>query len=492
LHDNHHQQAQALPMRVVSAFRNDPINSIANHKPKYDNYLSAVVAERDHKSDGDFKYMFDLLDDFRYSIGDERLSATSNAGNKWWSIGIKNRQHVTISNYVRAMKSFNYNTSVTLVTQLELDSQPFHHTLELCERWDGPMSVSIFLARGLNELPVAMSLIKFVRQCLPAPLSGCMRDKVTWHLVFTSSKPDINDLSSALTYPKYHLDTINYSSFANTDQCPKFNDSSAFELIKRFQNDILAKNNKSVISLAGGEAGRRAETPVNVLRNVARNTAKTKYVLVTNVDLYPSVHLAGNFNELINGNNGTISSHRLANVERCIFPLPAFEMHKSDELNTQQQIPKTKRDLVELVSNGRVGPYREPDCIWCHEFPDEHNWLSSIVDDQKDELTVFKTAAWTHSGARGWSPFFLAQNSYPNYNEDLMTNERVDLMYEICLKDYSMIVLNNGFLIRSEDSNEMPGLTRKHVRVQEQVHSVEKALSNLTLSYKDNANIKKC
>uniref|UniRef100_A0A6G1SLX2 N-acetyllactosaminide beta-1,3-N-acetylglucosaminyltransferase n=1 Tax=Aceria tosichella TaxID=561515 RepID=A0A6G1SLX2_9ACAR len=506
LHNDHTDQQAAINVGLSSSLTGVVNSSISdslhlsanNQKPKYDNYLSSIIYERDHKSDIETKNITVLLDDFIYSIGDERLSETANsaASNKWWSIGVKNKQHVTISNYVRAMKSFNYNSSVTLATQLVLKSQSFHHCLELCERWDGPMSVSVFLSRGLNELPLTVSLIKFLRQCLPAPLSACMRDKVTWHLVFTTSKPDTKSLKDSLSYPKYHLDTINYSSFANTDQCPKFASSNANELIRYFQSDILAKNNKSLISLTGGGAASEAETPVNVLRNVARDATKTKYVLVTNVDLYPSVHLAGNFVELVESDRlRTINSHDLGNLERFIYPLPAFEMQNSLKEggdSTQQQIPRTKQDLVELISNGKIWPYREPNCVWCQEFPRKREWLNSI-SNQSDKLTVFEPTEWTHSatGTRGWSPFFLAQNSYRDYDENLSANERVDLMYELCLLNYRMIVLDNGFLVKLLDPNETPATTggvNNHDRDQ----SVEVALSKLAQKYKENANIKRC
>jgi hypothetical protein len=498
---------------VANALISGPVgagsmNSNSNIKPKYDNYLSSIIYERDHKSDGDNKYTSDLLDDFKYSIGDERLPESSKAGNKWWSIGVRNQRHVTIANYIRAMKSFNYNSSVTLATHLVLKSQSFHHVLELCKRWDGPISVAIFLSSGLNELPVAVSLIKFVRLCLPAPLVACMRDKLTWSLVFTTNKPDAHkSLLSSLSYPKYHLDTINYSSFADTDQCPKFADLSATELVKRFQADIIAKNNNSLISSPNGNgigisSAGDAETPVNVLRNIARNTANTKYVLVTNVDLYPSVHLAGNFNELINSETEK-SNKQLADLERCIFPLPAFEV----ELGAgEQQIPKTKRDLVELSSKGKIRPYREAGCDLCHEFSRQRDWLNSTGEgggaDQSDKLAVFETIEWTRSGPfTGWSPFFLAQNTYRNYNENLLSNERIDVMYEMCLLNYRLVLLDDGFLIRLTDSDRIQlattaGDKQQHMNGTHESaggrQSVEAALSSVSEKYKDKVNTTRC
>lgn len=284
-------QHQREKIKLLSALvtsklvRNRPESLIDDHKPKYDDYLSSIIHENDHIS---FQSMSDLLDDFSYFIGDERLTGARNRGNKWWSIKEVDKKHVIISNYIRAMKSFDPESSVTLITRLTLESQSLYHTLEQCEHWNGPISVSVFLSKGLDIMPVAITLIKFVRQCLPAPLSACMRDKITWHLAFTPKQLDTEALSSSLSYPNYHLDTLHYSSFASSDQCPKLGNLSANELIELFQKDILVRNNMNLISLTETDSNGTADPIMNVIRDVARATAKTKHVLVTNVEEIPT------------------------------------------------------------------------------------------------------------------------------------------------------------------------------------------------------------
>lgn len=55
------------------------------------------------------------------------------------------------------------------------------HVPELCQRWEGPLSVSVY-APG-TDLPVAVRKIIFLRSCGPP----CVRLNVTWHLIFETA-----------------------------------------------------------------------------------------------------------------------------------------------------------------------------------------------------------------------------------------------------------------------------------------------------------------
>jgi hypothetical protein len=78
--------------------------------------------------------------------------------------------------------------------------------------------------------------------------------------------------------------------------------------------------------------------PVNIGRNVARDSAVTHYILPSDIELYPSPGLIQNFLDMVRRQEPP-----LLHANPKVFPLPIFELEKGVEL------PANKTQLVSPV-----------------------------------------------------------------------------------------------------------------------------------------------
>lgn len=79
--------------------------------------------------------------------------------------------------------------------------------------------------------------------------------------------------------------------------------------------------------------------PVNVGRNIARETAVTHYVLASDIELYPSPDLPSRFLEMIRERE----QPELFKPNPKVFVLPIFEV------NEKSKPPQNKTSLVSIV-----------------------------------------------------------------------------------------------------------------------------------------------
>lgn len=474
--------------------------SSSNSRPKYDNYLSSVIKERNSQKQVNSEEPFD---DLHFTLDEEQIrkhskiaklnqssSSTtySESATTWWKLGARdNDKYVTVTDYIRAMKSFNYNSSITLTTQATTEF--IYHTLELCKRWDGPISVAVFTPGP--ELRIATTLIKFMRQCLPMPLSACIRDKVTWHLAYNRNHgPE----PSAIKYPKYNLDLDNYPLFVEQDQCPKLAGPEPSDSIKQFEADLKEKNKMVPINY---RQQFKIPYPINVLRNTARLAANTKYVLASDVELYPSINLVSSFsNMLANHNLLEEYSNSTNEIKRFVFTLPIFEV----KLNVSA--PKTKNELIKLASQGDAIFFHKWVCDACQNFPNRLSWLQTdkfgLVDYQAspDELVVFEVTQ-RNKTRDSWEPIFIGTNQDPLYDDRLTWDGRRDKMaqmYEMCLQDYHLMVLGNAFLVHAPgikhiDKNDN---IKRYNYMRENNAIYDETMSRLRRQYSTSSNINKC
>lgn len=80
--------------------------------------------------------------------------------------------------------------------------------------------------------------------------------------------------------------------------------------------------------------------PVNVGRNIARESAVTHYVLASDIELYPNPNLPSKFLEMIRRSN----QPELNKPNPKVFVLPIFEVEKNC------QPPENKTSLVHIYS----------------------------------------------------------------------------------------------------------------------------------------------
>lgn len=414
----------------------------------YESYLSSVLRERN----------------LRNSQADDLMD--SHHGKKpWWSFLPRNG-FMTVINYIRANKSFNYNSSITLTTQASTNF--LHHTVELCKRWDGPISVAIF-SPG-EALKNAVTLIKFMRMCLPAPINACIRDKVTWHFVYNEQQgPSMSELK----YPEAYLDRENQPLFSNHDQCPKFLGPDPIDLVKQFEAQLQTTNHPPSTLY-----------PINILRNTARLAATTRYVLASDIELYPSIDLVPKFINFVSNHN-VRAEHK---SDKYVFTLPIFEV------KANCSPPKTKSDLLKMIVKGDAIFFHKYVCDACQNFPNRLEWIKEHENDEKSPIFI---ATKRVRSRNSWEPIFIGTNEDPLYDERMSWDGRRDKMsqmYEMCLQDYTLLVLRDAFLVHApgikhiveSDQKKRLQFIRKNNRI------YDSAIANLKQKYSTKETINIC
>lgn len=156
--------------------------------------------------------------------------------------------------------------------------------------------------------------------------------------------------------------------------------------------------------------------PVNVGRNIARETAQTHFILPSDVELYPSPNLITKFLEMIAENRGP-----LLRSNPRVFPLHLFEV------GATQAVPETKTHLKEMLTNGTAFPFHKKLCPGCHNVPKSKEWQTA---NETEGLHVF------HIGKRmgyfiHWEPIFIGTHADPLYDERLSWEGKSDKMTQV-------------------------------------------------------------
>lgn len=236
------------------------------------------------------------------------LSATTTERPVWWSTETRGSYSV-IKSYVIAEQSVAFNESVTLTTQGSFEF--LHHAEELCKRWDGPISVAVY-APG-EDFKVSVGLINYLRRCR----DPCVQRNITWHFIFdTVYGPPLTNIS----FP----DAISTNGLLNCS----------------LTNDDLPLYFKSTFRTT-----HKTPYPINVVRNVARLGSRTRYLLASDIELYPSLNVVSMFLNLSKRENaGQVSLVNPAVPH--VYVLPIFEVKAG------LSAPYTKQELVNMVKKG--------------------------------------------------------------------------------------------------------------------------------------------
>ena len=232
---------------------------------------------------------------------------TSSRRISWWTFETRNAYSV-INNYIPAEEVVPPN-SVTLSTQGTFEFLP--HAIELCRRWDGHISIAIYAPGG--DFNVALQTIYYFRRCR----DECFKNRISWHFIYDSKHgPSQEEIS--------------------------FPDS----LISM---DNLALNcslsNEQLLWSSSFRSEHKLPYPINVARNVARLNSQTKYLLASDIELYPSLHVSALFQDLLKREaNGQVDlvDPRVPHV----YVFPIFEVREGLEA------PKTKSQLIEMIKKG--------------------------------------------------------------------------------------------------------------------------------------------
>ncbi|XP_076367279.1 beta-1,4-glucuronyltransferase 1-like [Tachypleus tridentatus] len=314
---------------------------------------------------------------------------------------------ILVKNYISAVSLPGFNESVTLTTQ---GTYPYlHHAEVLCGRWDGPLSVAVY-APG-TDLPVVLKIIFFLQQCG----NSCVSRNVSWHLVYDMKfGPDVEELKNP----------------ENITGVFSINCTAGMEALN------LSSNFRKVHKLP---------YPINLLRNLARLQAKTYYVLPSDIELYPSVNIVSRFLQLVAREKSGVTP---APPAPHVYHLPIFEV------KTNVPAPTTKEELVSLLKENKAIFFHKWVCDQCQRFPRRDEWVKVLPGN--NTLGVFQVTK-RKPPLTAWEPIYIGTNNEPLYDERLTwegKRDKMSQMYELCLLNYDVYILDNAFLVHA------PGIKR--------------------------------
>lgn len=314
-------------------------------------------------------------------------------------------KYVVQWDFIPSDLSVPFNDSVTLTTQATHEF--LQHVPVLCSRWQGPISVAVF-APG-TDYAVALDKIAFLRHCD----DPCVSANVTWHMVY-----DRDHAPPA---------AVVVDSSSSADFLQSWNGSCASDVMER--------------EYAQFRKAHRMTYPINVLRNVARRRARTRYILASDIELYPSANVIPRFMNLVAERwrrNATEAS------APQVFVLPIFEVQ------AKQRPPLTKRVLVDMLRNKSAIFFHKWVCDQCQKFPKREEWVE-YVPAEDDALGILTTTKRDRT-KRSWEPIYIGTNDDPFYAEELTWEGKRDKMsqsYELCLRGYDFHILDNAFLVHA-------------------------------------------
>ncbi|KAH8376663.1 hypothetical protein KR093_000657 [Drosophila rubida] len=304
-----------------------------------------------------------------------------------------------LQNYVRAEHGeLKCHESITYTTHA--DYTFLDNLVPLLERWNAPISIAMH-APGTDFQPTLDS-IKYLRDCVPG--NQLVRTFATFHIYFgTKHIPK--------TVPKAQ-DALK-AGYNCSLPAPYFNVSSGH----------LYKAQKKLLY------------PVNVGRNIARDSALTHFILASDIELYPNPGLVKKFLEMIARNE-----QYLRRKAPRVFPLSIFEVDENSP------VPHDKTELQEFLRSGKAIPFHKRVCASCHGVPKSKEWMAA---NETDELSVFhigkRTGYYVH-----WEPIYIGTHADPHYDERLSWEGKSDKMtqgYSLCVLDYEFHILDNAFLV---------------------------------------------
>ncbi|KAL1506705.1 hypothetical protein ABEB36_006018 [Hypothenemus hampei] len=298
--------------------------------------------------------------------------------------------------------------------------------LELLKRWEGLISVAAFVP----DLDSALYMEQITQYCYCEPEMHRVSIHLVTHKLLAFSKKDMN--------------------FFRPDNCI-VKDSLKIGTFKDFDDTIIY--------------------PINVVRNVARTSALTTFVLVSDVELMPSKGLISKF-------LGMIKNYNKTDVKE-VYALPLFEVEKT------ATVPDSKDQLLKLLNANQAVYYHEKSCPQCQKFPEIEEWLTNGYSDEiRPFIKVKRQGAFFR-----WDPVFIGTNADPLYSEKLSWEGLYDKIIhslEMCLQDYNYTILDNAFLchwpgIKQESDQEwrLPFIEQNQIEYTEIIENLLKKYKNI-------------
>ncbi|KAK3088490.1 hypothetical protein FSP39_019812 [Pinctada imbricata] len=259
-----------------------------------------------------------------------------------------------------------FEQTLTLVTQTSIEH--VHALTMLSNAWDGPISLAVLIYEG--QLDYGMKTLLSLFYEFPK-----IKSNTTLHLViYKSNSKKESEYSLA-----YHHGNVYDTSFLNANPGP------------------------------------RLPYPGNLLRNVALSSVQNGFVLMTDIDLVPSLGLHDQFLHFIKNESIGISN-------KTAYVVPAFEAMNDSML------ARDKSQLLVLQEKGYVRPFGNGSCQSCYALTDFKKW-SSTQDNNKLSYSIKRRN-------RKYEPFYiLNKNVYPYFDERFKGRhrDRVSQVHSFCV-----------------------------------------------------------
>ncbi|XP_049822908.1 beta-1,4-glucuronyltransferase 1-like [Aethina tumida] len=299
-------------------------------------------------------------------------------------------------NYVRARRNFRCDESITLTAPA--DFRFLDNVAPLVQRWQGPISIALH-APGF-DLSITLKSIAYLRKCTNPDVS----EYVTFHIFFEQDQ--IYNTSKALK----DLYVDEYDCFKGA---PFYNYNSS--KMYKTKHELLY--------------------PLNVARNIARDSAQTHFVFPSDIELFPSPNFIDKFLGMVRQNPDLF-----ADDQKNVFVLPVFEVASN------VKVPTSKTELQTMLSNGSAIIFHKSMCAHCHTVIGSDMWIKT---KETPGLGVL-TKGYREGKQKHWEPFFVQTHKEPLFDERIPwegSGDRMDQVYSLCLMKYNFNILDNAFLV---------------------------------------------
>ncbi|XP_028399595.1 beta-1,4-glucuronyltransferase 1-like [Dendronephthya gigantea] len=320
----------------------------------------------------------------------------------------KSGEYYVHKNFIRAENASSF-TEVVLASHCTGDH--LHHLVSLSDIWQGPLSIAVFVPG--RSLESTLTTLYILYACFTK-----IRQKTTVHLVHP-----VNALLN-----EQDLMFLIRKSGEIKAKC-----SRALKQIKN-ANKNLGKN-----------YDKKVEYPNNLLRNIAKHGVEGRYSLVVDIDMIPNQALYTDFMIFATENNLFVDGNSFYS-DKSVFVLPAFEVRSKGA----DYMPKDKRELVNLLDEGKVRPFYYDICRKCQRPTDYERWQSFVNYDK--DMDVGYEIEWQDP----WEPFFISPKSAPDYDERFRQYgfNRISHACELHIAGYQYFVLDRGFLLHRGFKNK--------------------------------------
>ncbi|XP_014278337.1 beta-1,4-glucuronyltransferase 1 [Halyomorpha halys] len=326
-----------------------------------------------------------------------------------------------VYNVLESSYPLNASTNVTYCTHATPEF--VFYLVEILHRWQGPVSIATFVPS--TDASLVICILNRLCRCLPD------MSRVSLHFVFPQKyPPQLTDCPLSLVMP--------------------YDCSTPYAVLK-----------KSIHTFRSSEL---LTYPVNVARNVARRQTMTTFVLVSDVELFPSKNLVKNFIKMV----ANLQKKSGVGLEECInklvYVLPVFEVQH------YEVIPDIKSKLLQLYGQSQAFYFHRWVCSHCQRFPGLQRWLlrkSLILDNKIEPFFVVRREFPFHR----WEPVFIGTNADPLYSEMLSwegQQDKMTQMHEMCLLRYRFVILDGAFLVHSPGVKRKADITKDSWRLEQQ------------------------